>query len=972
MNIDKTKHDEEIKKLNQEIKNKEDLLNEKIEEIKTKEELIKKEEEKYNKEKKEQENNIIKIEEEFKIEKEKLNLDINSLEEKVKLFENEIKHKEEKNKLEIDKYQKEISEANEKNIQLEKELNNEKERYKNLVEENKIKLTNDENELKLKEDKMKSEIEKQKQDILLNNELLSNKEKEINALKQQIITNEEKYKNDLNISLNEYKNKENELNTEIEKYKSQIQENSSEIKNKTEKLKVLEENLQILEEKYNKEKKEFETMKEKEENKIKMMEESNKTEKEKTNKEQNEKEQIIQKLEINLQNQENKLKQKEELILNLQEKNRSLEDNLKLNQEQNNVKLKENEEKLINLEKKLKDEINGYEEKIKNKEEQFKTEKDNYDKQLKEINEIKSKLNLEIEKYKKEILEKDKLLSNKEQNIPLENSNINKAEEKTTSSLNEKSDLLQDILSDILLVLDNSKHYLSLFDLLNKTLDNYDKLKYFQNTNANITDISLDHLYYFYLHIKSYFMIGQNNTSLNDLISQNSFIFSHEDAKVMNGIDLSEKIKTLNLGKNININEIYQNKKQNYMKKIEQIFDSLKQKVITDIHSMKNKNEITQKTFIKVKEPEMELEVNFDDLNKTNYLAKFQIFNSFNKLKELTLLISNFPIFLTYTLVVRCPDLHSLKIFYITEKSRSKNNENIENLCQVIPILIKLMNKLDSLELVNFPIKPNKIPDLVETLKTSKIKKLSLINCFPKKDGVNSLVPYFSYPNKALTDINISEYNFNIISFLSNSILNIQNNKNLVSISFTNCKLNEDDTNHIVNFIVASNTILYCDISKNILSPKSCSQFGYCISKTTSLETLKMNECGINGETLLFLFNAKGSKSIKKIYLNNNDLGDIGLVSIGAFIKNSPEMEIVEVKKCGGTDMGFMNLANTIKIIQGNKLKTVNYLENNITGTSLGILTQFNEIFKNKGVIFILNKIGNESDKIKLDCALFK
>ena len=312
-----------------------------------------------------------------------------------------------------------------------------------------------------------------------------------------------------------------------------------------------------------------------------------------------------------------------------------------------------------------------------------------------------------------------------------------------------------------------------------------------------------------------------------------------------------------------------------------------------------------------------------------------------------------------------------MKIFFITEKSRSKNNENIENLCQVIPILIKYMNKLETFELINFPIKANKVGDLVEALKPSKIKKLSLINCFPKKDGVTLLIPYFSFNQKSLIDINISEYSFNIISLLSNTLLNIQHNKNLVSINFTNCKLNDEDINHIVNFIVADNSLLYCDISKNILSPKSCSQFGYCISKSSSLETLKMNECGINGETLLFLFNAKGSKCIKNIYLNNNEFGDIGIVSIGAFIKSSPELEIVEVQKCGGTDMGFINLVNSIKMLKENKLKCINFLDNNITNTTIGILTQFNDIFKNKGVIFILNKIEGDNN-IKLDCANFK
>ena len=83
-------------------------------------------------------------------------------------------------------------------------------------------------------------------------------------------------------------------------------------------------------------------------------------------------------------------------------------------------------------------------------------------------------------------------------------------------------------------------------------------------------------------------------------------------------------------------------------------------------------------------------------------------------------------------------------------------------------------------------------------------------------------------------------------------------------------------------------------------------------------------------------------------------------------------MEIVEVKNCGGTDMGLMNLANCIKLIQGNKLKSVNYLENNITDVTFDLLKQLNDVFKNKGFVFILNKIPGKTEKVKLDCVVFK
>ena len=132
-----------------------------------------------------------------------------------------------------------------------------------------------------------------------------------------------------------------------------------------------------------------------------------------------------------------------------------------------------------------------------------------------------------------------------------------------------------------------------------------------------------------------------------------------------------------------------------------------------------------------------------------------------------------------------------------------------------------------------------------------------------------------------------------------------------------------------------------------------------------------MCECGISPESLLFLFNAKGSKCLKNLYLNGNDFGDIGLVSVSAFIKSSPLLECIEVKKCKGTDMGFITLVNSIRILPNSKLNSVNYQENNITQIALGILKGSNEIFKNKGIVFKLNKIEGETESAGIDCAVF-
>ena len=267
------------------------------------------------------------------------------------------------------------------------------------------------------------------------------------------------------------------------------------------------------------------------------------------------------------------------------------------------------------------------------------------------------------------------------------------------------------------------------------------------------------------------------------------------------------------------------------------------------------------------------------------------------------------------------------------------------------------------------------LPDISASLKNSKIKKLSLINCFQSKDDIMQFIPYFSLPN-TLTEVNLSNHpNLNLPSELGNSLLNNKINKNLVSINFNDCGLNENNINYITNYIVNSTSILVCDIGKNKLSQLSCSTFGYSILKSTSLETIRLNECGINEETLVFLFNGKGSKQLKHINLNGNEFGDIGLVSLCSFMKASPLLESIELEKCGGSDIGFKYIIDTIQENENNKIKYINFHNNKITNVSLDLLKKFNDYFKIKKVVFALDKIfdeKNDNNKYEeIDCAMF-
>ena len=622
-------------------------------------------------------------------------------------------------------------------------------------------------------------------------------------------------------------------------------------------------------------------------------------------------------------------------------------ENLNKKIEEINKSLKESEENNNGLLKYIKD-TKENEEMIKKEREEIKNEREEY-------NKLKQEMIKKENEYKKQ-LEMEKLIKKeeKEEIVPKEEIkeiNLEEGQEK----------IIADLLCEFLLKLKSLQYYISLFDLLDKSLKHYDELKYIDNLNSTKHESMNDILYNFYESLNSYFLVQGENANFNDFLLQKSFRLTDIGKE---DIEIIKTINSLKLGKEINILDLYRKKRELYFKSKEFTFKILKEKILGEKKIIANDND----EFLKITKPPLELQVNFDEIINNNYsLVKYQVHNIFNKLRELTIHISNIPIFLLYSLIVNCHNLNTLKIIFIKDKLDKQNNINIEKLNDICPIILNYLKQLTSFSLINLPLSSNKLSQLVESLKISKIKKLSLINCFTKKEDTTLIIPYFS--QNILTEIDLSNHFFHFPSLLNNSLLNYNINKQLISICFNNCQLNEDDIKYISNYIVSSNSILICDIGKNILSPLACSTFGYCILKTTSLETLRINECGINGESLLFIFNGKGSKPLKHVNLNGNEFGDIGLVSISAFMKNSPLLESIELEKCGGTDMGFISLANMIQGNTNSKIKYVNFHKNNVTVASLGILKKFNDVFTSRKVVFALDKMEGQNDNI--DCAVF-
>ena len=710
----------------------------------------------------------------------------------------------------------------------------------------------------------------------------------------------------------------------------------------------------------------------------------------KREKEIEEKTEMHQKDSMEISNLNNQLSLKTQNILQLEMDKKNLNEKLKSFENQMFIlqnKLDSADKEKSNIEKKVEEKEEIIKEKEKNIEELNekikKIEENNkslllYIKEVKEKEEILKKKQEELENYKEKI--KQEIIVNQEKKE--EQKKIEKVEEKkenikdTAKSFEGQEKIIIDLLCEFLLKLNNSQYFISVFDLLNKSCKQFEELKFFYKLNSLRHESMNDILVNFFDSINSYFSISKEKATLNDFLQQKSFKYSKIDK---DDVEIIKKITAIKLTNNVNILDIYLKKKELFLKSKEFIFNLLKGKILL---SQENDIQIEnygktdappeKDVFLNITTPPQELEVDLDKLLKQDYaLVKYQVDNVFSKLRELTLKVSRFPLFLLYSLTVNCQNLHTLNIEFIQEKeSDEKNKNNIIIMNETTPKLISYLKELQCFSLINLPLLSIHLPDLSASLKNSKIKKLSLINCIQSKDDSMQLIPYFSLPN-ALTEINFSRHaKLSLPTELGTSLLNYNINKNLISLNFSECELKESDIKNIANYVVASNSLIVLDIGKNVLTPLSCSTLGYCILKTNSLETLILNECGINEESLLFLFNGKGSKPLKHINLNLNQFSDIGLISLCSFMKATPLLESIELEQCGGTDMGLKYIVNTIQENENNKMKYINFRKNNITNISLDMLKKSNEYFTKKKVMFVVDKIlNNNYDDIT--CVMF-
>ena len=677
---------------------------------------------------------------------------------------------------------------------------------------------------------------------------------------------------------------------------------------------------------------------------------------------------------------EEKIKKLEEKVKNLEEQNKNSE--LKIEElKEYKPKIRELNEQInvlksqFYLEEKLKKQYKEEKENI----EKIIAEKDNninqlnedikkYEKQNKELLEYvrkakedeekikkeKEDMRIEKEKFEKYKIEEEKKRKeeeNQEKKKKEEEEKLKNDKEKKTEITEEKKNkFLIDILCEFLLKLNNSQYFLTVFDLLNKCLKNFEELNYFSKMTVKYNRPINDLLFNFFSNMRSYIILTGKDSALNNFLAQKTFKYS-EIGK--DDIETLKKIRNVKIGDNNNILEIYKKKKDLFFQKVGLTFDLLKDKILNDEN---DKNEEFPE-FLKLNKPPTELNINFDkiDINKLSPFISFQINNIFSKLEKISIEVSKVNLDIFYSLILNCMNLKSISITLDDNLSIS----NVEILNNMISIIFTYLKNITEFSYYNVPLLNKYLPESVTYFKNSKLKKLTLSRYFNSKEDVAMLNSYFSGPNY-LEEIDFSNHNFNIPILIADSLLNYEINKKLISINFNSNSLTDNDIEIISKYITDNNQFKYCNIGNNNISQKSCFILGTMIEKTTSLEQLILNKCNLTGESTMLLLNSKGSNSLKHINLNENEIGDIGLVGITSFIKSSPKLEIFELIEVKGNDMGFTTLINCIKST-GN-IKQVHFEKNKISKKSVDIIKGFNEDFKNKGIKFFIDKIEGEKD----------
>ena len=333
------------------------------------------------------------------------------------------------------------------------------------------------------------------------------------------------------------------------------------------------------------------------------------------------------------------------------------------------------------------------------------------------------------------------------------------------------------------------------------------------------------------------------------------------------------------------------------------------------------------------------------------------------------------------------------------KKNKQQNKDNIDTFDypfgKVLLALLNYFPNLRQLIISGINLSLSDLDSLTHYLELAKLLVLDLTNCY-FDDFSLSLLSESLTKNKFLIEIKLE--NIGINSKNGHYINEILSKNNIT----TKYYLSKNEFNGVVfrKFLTILNesnkirNVKLLDISYNKLDEDDLICIGECLMKNTDIETINLsgnkftsdsmeiiqkalkdneyskvrvcylNNISLNEELSFMLLQNFNNTNLVEFYLDNNDIGDTGIIIFTNFIKNNKNLTKLSLNNTNISSHTFICFTKAIEINE--KLTEVFYLNNdNLDSKTITMIKDAVENKPNNFTFYLsLNKISNKDMEI--------
>jgi hypothetical protein len=275
---------------------------------------------------------------------------------------------------------------------------------------------------------------------------------------------------------------------------------------------------------------------------------------------------------------------------------------------------------------------------------------------------------------------------------------------------------------------------------------------------------------------------------------------------------------------------------------------------------------------------------------------------------------------------------------------------------------IKLIKTLTMLDLSNNELNEENIKELCEYLKQNKTIKILYLN----NNNLSSACGYYLADtfkkNSTIEIFHYSHNNLNESGF--DSFLNILGNDNtsLVDLDISYNQFKFLDFKSLSGYLNSNPPLKKLDISGNNLEPQAANIIGVAFKKLTNLEELKLNNCGINDESIQQLFNFLNESSIQNLEIDSNKLETMGPMILFKKIQVCKNLKYLSYQNM--TILNYL-VDMIIQTLNANSsIERINLKQNNIKEDELKKFADAAGNLKNVKFLFSKDKIPSNAIEI--------